>query len=329
MAMTYKKIPGKICIVVSGGDAPGMNACVEAIFNYAMHLGMQVHVAIAGYQGLVNNVIVEATREKCNNISHQAGCVYRCARCPEFKTAEGFNAAMNTIISHAFDALVVIGGNGTLMGLEALKRAGINVIGIPATIDNDVFFTKNSLGFSSACEAIVQELDMVKATMGTHERNFLVTVMGRHCNELALKTGVASFANMIDIEERRHAPVEIAKLFVEQRAKGNMSCMTLLQENRPDAATLHGEVKALAQDGNLREDVLGYFQRGAPPSCHDRFLGAHYGVIAVDHIKNRKFGVVIGQINDEFVSVNLETANRATHKFDKANFDLIGKISNR
>jgi 6-phosphofructokinase 1 len=321
--------PKKLCMVASGGDAPGMNACMEAMFNYATHLGYEMYVAIKGYDGLVKNNIVRATREKCNGISHISGCVFRCGRSPEFATTEGFARAIDTVKKHDFAALIVIGGNGTFKGISSLKKAGINVIGIPATIDNDVFFTRNSLGFSSACEAITQNIDMIKATMQTNERNYIVQVMGRDCSEIALNVGVASFANVIDISENRHSPQYVADMFIRQREKGNMSCLCITQENRPYGDAFLEQVQQAAGDKGIRLDHLGYFQRGATPSCRDRYLGASYGVMAIHLVIQNTWGVVIGLINDEFRTMDIDAANRVKPKFNMANYGLINKIANR
>ena len=321
-------VPKKICVMASGGDAPGMNACMEACFNYATHLGWQAYVAIMGYDGLVKDNIVLATRDKCNNISHIAGCVYRCGRSESFATPQGFQAAIDTIKRYGFDAVIVIGGNGSFLGLERLKRVGINVIGIPATIDNDVYFTKNSLGFSSACEAITHHIDLIKTTMQTNERDHLVQVMGRDCSDIALTVGVATFANIIDIIERRHTSEEIARIFTEQQELGNLSCLAVVQEKRPDAETLLKDIQVASNNTRVRMDVLGYFQRGASPSCRDRYLGASYGVMAVDLVAAKKFGVGIGLINDDFRIVDLEIANKARPRFNVENYNLINKIAN-
>jgi len=318
----------KICMLASGGDAQGMNACMESIFNYAASLGWEVWVSPYGYDGLVRDEVMLATRERCTNISHLAGCVYKCSRSPEFKTDDGKKKAAETCRRHAFDAVIAIGGNGTLAGLENFTKAtGINVIGIPATVDNDCYYTNNALGFSSAVEAVVRYIDQIKPTMQTNERNFLLEVMGKGSSEIAISAGIAGFANLVDRSESRFTVGQIAEIFNTQRQKGNKSCMALLEEHRSDTSSLLDNIKA-ATEGEVRFERAYYYQRGAAPSARDRFLGAHYGVMAVDLVRDGKFGVAVGMLNDYLITVKLEEANKAKPKFNSVNYNLLNKISN-
>lgn len=318
----------KVCILASGGDAPGMNACIEAFFNYASHLGWEVFVAQRGYDGLIHNDIVRATREQCNNISHITGCVYKCSRAPEFRTDEGKKKAAQNLKAHGFDALVVIGGNGSLAGLENfVKLTGVNAVGIPATVDNDCYYTNNALGFSSAIEGIVQYIDKIKPTMQTNDRSFMLEVMGKGCSELAINAGISGFANLIDRSENRLTPQQIGNFFNEQRKLGNKSCMAIIEEHRADAdTTFLKEVQAVAGK-DIRFERGYYYQRGATPSARDRFLGAHYGVKAVDVIAQGTFGVALGMINGEVRVFSLAEANNAKPLFNTRNSGIIEKIT--
>ena len=320
--------PKKICMLASGGDAPGMNACMEAIFNYATRFGWEVWVSISGYNGLLNGNVVRATREKCTNISHMAGCVYKCGRSKEFYTEQGTIKVGNAIKQHGFDALIVLGGNGSLMGLERLvKLTGINAIGIPCTVDNDCHYTNNAIGYASAVEAIVRYIDQIKPTMLTCDRHFMIEVMGKGCSNLATMVGVAGFANLIDRSEQRLSVQQIADTFNHQTKRGNTSCMAIIEEYREDANNL---VKAVqeASGPEVRFERAYYYQRGTNPAARDRFLAATYGVLAVDLIRAGKFGVAIGRLNDKYITPTLREANSAKSTFDPAVYSLIDKISN-
>lgn len=318
----------KICMVASGGDAPGMNACMEAIFNYSLQQGYDVWVSIMGYEGILNEKFVRATRDMCNGISHLAGCVYRCGRSSVFGTPSGTKKAVEVLKKYDFDALVVIGGDGSLRGAERLMQSGINVIGIPATVDNDCYFTNNALGFASAVEAIVQYVDRIKPTMQTNERSFMVQVMGKGCSDLALTSAVACFANFVDRSEKRYTAAQVSDLFTSQREKGNTSCIGIVEENRKDLETFLEGIKIRSHDNKVRLDQGYYYQRGAVPSFRDRLLAAHYGIKAVDLIKAGKFGVVIGMVFEEVITMPLPEAIRAKPMVNDANYSIINKISN-
>ena len=318
----------KILMLASGGDAPGMNACMEAIFNYSMQAGFEVWVARMGYDGILNEQFELASRDMCNGISHLAGCVYRCGRSNVFNTPTGTRKAVENLRKHNFDALVVLGGDGSLRGLDRLRQSGINVIGIPATVDNDCYFTNNALGFASAVEAIVAYVDRIKPTMQTNERSFMVQVMGKGCSDLALTSAIACFANFVDRNEKRYTAAQVSDLFLSQREKGNTSCIGIIEENRKDLATFLEGIKIRAHDNKVRLDQGYYYQRGAVPSFRDRLLAAHYGIKAVDLIKEEKFGVAIGMVHDEIIITPLHEAVQAKPRCNQAHYEIIHKISN-
>ena len=290
-----------------------MNACLEAIVNRAASHGFELWVAIMGYDGLVNGNLVPVTRANCSGISGRAGCVIKCGRSEAFTTDSGFAKAIETIKQNGFEGLIVIGGNGTFMGVERLRSAGISVIAIPATIDNDVFFTKHNLGFSSATENAVALIDMLKVTMETNERDHVVQLMGRHNADLAQKVGEASFADVIDTVNKRHSAAEVVQIFKELRNQGKESCLMIMQERKNidaaheaiESANFLTELIVAAQDKRIRMNTLGHLQRGAAPSAHDRWLAVNYGNMAVDFAAKKRYGVAIGLLHSEFKAVEL------------------------
>ena len=306
----------KICILASGGDCPGMNACVEAIYKYAKANGMNTVAAMNGFDGLVDDVFVNVTDTNATGISHKSGCVFGCSRSPRIKEHQGFKSAVSNIKKHGIDAMIVIGGNGSLVGAGRFKNAGINVTFIPGTIDNDVPGHKHSIGFSSACENSVKLIDTLKATMETSERDHIVQLMGRHCNELTQRVGIATFADVIDMEGARVTAQQVANVFVQNRKAGKTSNFMIMQERKAENAVKErledakflNEISRAAKSDNIRMSVLGYLQRGASPSCHDRFLAVLYGKAAVECIAKKQCGMGVAFINDGLHLLNIELA---------------------
>ena len=340
----------KICVLASGGDAPGMNACIEAFAFAAFSKGLEPYGAVKGYDGLIKNEIVQlidrsrthkgslVSRENARNvrgISGQCGSVLKCGRSPDFANPEGFNRALATIQKHGFATIVVIGGNGSFQGAACLKAAGVPVIAIPATVDNDLFYTRHNLGFSSACENAVQMVDMLKATMQTNNRDHVVQLMGRHCPALALKVGIATFSDIVDIDGHRHTPQQAAQILKQKRAQGSESCTMIMQE-RKGADSIHEAIESAnylrdlaiaANDNQIRMNTLGHLQRGASVTAHDRWLGANYGVMAVDLAINGQFGTAVGWIKDQFSAVSIETANNAKSNHHETEYQILSRLS--
>ena len=306
----------KICILASGGDCPGMNACVESICTTGWRSGMEVWAAMNGFDGLVDDVCTVVSAERVIGISHLSGCVFGCNRSPRIMQREGFKKAMATIAKYGFDAVIVLGGNGSLIGAGRFKNAGVNVFFVPSTIDNDVPGYKNALGFASACEQSVKLVDTIRATMETSERDHIVQLMGRHCNELTQRVGVATFADIIDMEGARVTPAQVAKVFIQNRNNGKTSNMMVMQERKKDCdfqeraedAKFLEAISKAAGTNNIRMSVLGYLQRGATPSCWDRFLAVQYGRTVVDCISKGQGGVGVSMASDTMNLFNIEIA---------------------
>ena len=301
----------KICVLASGGDCPGMNTVVEVINMIAIHNGIEVWGARNGFNGLLDGDVYKLGYKDTQNISHQSGCILGSNRTPRMTQGVGFRSVIENIKKHDFTAVIVLGGNGSLIGSGRLKNAGVNVLYIPSTIDNDVPGYKNALGFSSACEESVRLIDNIKLTMMTSERDHIVQLMGRKCPELALKIGTATLADIIDMEGARVTPSQVAKVFIQNRKAGKKSNMLVMQERVDKNAVCEftenakflGDVSKACESDNTRMSVLGYLQRGAGVSCHDRFLAVQYGKAAVDAVMNNKFGVGV-YMTDEVLHYN-------------------------
>lgn len=304
----------KICILASGGDAPGMNACVESVFLSASRHGFETYGAIAGYHGLVKNEIIRLAPANATNISHLTGCVLKCGRSEEFTTPAGFDTALATIRGHGFVCVVVLGGNGSMRGAQKLHASGIPVVFIPATIDNDVSFSKECLGFSSAAEESVRLVDNLNGTMQTNNRDHVVQVMGWDCPDLANFVGLATFADIVDTNAGRHSPNQVAEVFNNNRKNGKTSNLMIMQEKRStdivaeaqDTVNYLGTLTRAVGIGRVRMTTLGHLQRGAVPSARDRWLGNLYGEKAASLIHGGKTGLCITLAGDKITTVNIK-----------------------
>ena len=289
----------KICVLASGGDAPGMNAFFEAVYLSATAKDIECYASINGFNGLVDNDIVKMTAQNSTGISNRSGCVFNCGRCYSIMEHAGFTKALANIKKNGFSCVIVLGGNGSLIGTGRLKAAGVNVVFAPGTIDNDCPGTKHSLGFSSACEYSVECVDALRYTFETSKRDHIVQLMGRHCNELAIAIGTATFADIIDMDGARHTPEDVAKIFMANRKAGKQSSFMIMQERKSpdtvtdmiDSAKYLADVQKATNDNTVRMTTLGFLQRGAAPSCRDRYLGVMYGRACVDCVVKKQFGV--------------------------------------
>jgi 6-phosphofructokinase 1 len=304
----------KICVLASGGDAPGMNACVKAVFERGKALGFEVQIAVNGLDGILDENFVKLTDENTALIANRTGCVFLCGRCPRFNDSAGVLKTAANLKKHKFDALIVIGGNGSQIAVGRLIVAGVNTVFIPGTIDNDVPHTKHALGFSSAMESAIQNIDALCGTFTTIKRDHIVELMGRGCNELATVLGLASFADAMDMEGSRMTPEQVGNLFKSNRKKGKNSNFVIMQERKEKdevamkmaSAKYLGEVMKATGDETIRMTTLGFLQRGGVPSCRDRWLGVLYGRASVDCVRDKKFGVGVTLENDKISFYEVE-----------------------
>ena len=290
-----------------------MNACFEAAFDFASSHGYELYAATGGFDGLINNSVVRVDKSSAWGISHVSGCNFKCGRSQAFKTQEGLEKAVANIKIHGFEALIILGGNGSFVGVGRLKKAGVNAVGIPATIDNDVFVTNHSLGFSSACESAIKLIDNLKSTMLTNNRDHVVQLMGRHCSALTCVVGEAAFADVIDTVDKRYTAAQVANIFGDKRKSGKQSCLMVMQEKKAEdvvseaieSAKLLGAISEAGKNPDLRMTTLGHLQRGAPPSCRDRWLALNYARTAINAIVARRFGTAVALVGEEFILVEL------------------------
>ncbi len=305
----------RIAVLTSGGDAPGMNAAVRAVVRTGIDKGWEVFGIRHGYAGLVAGDTVPLGARDVGGIMQQGGTILGSARCPEFKTREGHLKALGTLGNNDIKALVVIGGNGSQTGAYALSQAGFPVIGIASTIDNDLYGSETTIGVDTALNIALEAIDRLKVTASSHQRAFLVEVMGRECGYLALITGVTGGAEAIIIPEVETDPEVVATELRNAYERGKSHALVVVAEGAQyNAAGLDRYFKEHSErlGFELRATVLGHVQRGGTPGAFDRLLATRLGAAATDRLARGEHGVLVGLIKGEIVSTPL--AEVVAHK---------------
>lgn len=306
----------RIGILTSGGDAPGMNACVRAVTRYAIYRGLEVVGIERGFLGLVDNMVFEISKRSVSDIIQRGGTMLKTARCPEFVTMEGQTKAVGTLRKHNIDALVVIGGNGSFMGAKDLTvNFGINTAGIPGTIDNDLHYTDYTLGFDTAVNTVLGAINNLRDTMTSHDRVNIVEVMGRKCGDIALYAGIGGGAECILVPEMEYDLDVICNNILVNQQKGKCSDIIVLAEGVMSATELKEKIKAKVEGVSLRTTTLGHIQRGGAPTMRDRTLAAQFGVKAIDCLLEGKTSRVIGIRNEQIIDEDIEIALARPAKF--------------
>lgn len=304
----------KIAILTSGGDAPGMNAALRVCIRTGLFLGKEMYVIYDGYRGLVEGDIHQVNKDFTQDIINRGGTIIRSARLPEFKEEEVLNKAVEVLQDFEIDALIGIGGDGTFKGLGCLAEKGIRVCGIPATIDNDVGSTDETIGFATALNTICECVDKLKDTSGSHQRCSLIEVMGRHCGDLAMFAALAEGAEGVICVEHPLRKDVLFKKLRKMKAQNKSHAIILVSENLLDINALANEIKA-ATEFDTRVEILGRLQRGGSPTAQDRILAARLSAQAVNAVVDEKLplGNIVGIKNNEIVTYDIKTALEMTH----------------
>jgi 6-phosphofructokinase 1 len=316
----------RIGLLTSGGDAPGMNATIRAVVRAAIHYGDQVFGIYDGYRGLVEGKIVEFTRKDVSEILSKGGTILGTARLPEFAYEAVRKLAVDQLRKHDIEALICIGGDGTYTGAIRLHEMGIKTIGIPGTIDNDIASTDFTLGFSTALNTACEAIDKLRDTSSSHQRCSIIEVMGRHCGDLALYSGICCGAEYIITNETGLDKTKLLNDLKQNRLAGRRHAIVVISENMTNVHELAKEVEAFT-GYECRATVLGYVQRGGTPTPEDRLLAARLGKYAVDLLKEGVTGVAVGVRNNELVNTPIEKALAMTNEPNAELFDVVNKIS--
>ena len=306
-----------IAVLTSGGDSPGMNAAIRAVVRTAAFYSHNVFGIYEGYDGLINDRIEPLNARSVKNILNRGGTFLKSSRSEEFRTKEGRQKAYDNIVKHSIDALVLIGGNGTFTGGHIFwEEFGVPLIGIPGTIDNDLYGTDYTLGFDSATNVVVECIDKIRDTAESHNRMFLVEVMGRDTGFIALRAGIASGALDVVLPEENF-PMEDLMAEIRKGAKNQKTnkLVVVAEGNKlGNTMWIAEQLKGEFPDIDTKVTILGHLQRGGSPSCFDRILASQMGVAAVEGLLNGKTDVMVGSVNGEMVYTFLQKSinNKAT-----------------
>ena len=299
----------RIGVLTSGGDSPGMNACIRAIVRIGCKQRFQVYGIVGGYQGILDEAYISLDARSVAKIIHRGGTILTTGRSEEFKTKAGLENATENLKKKGINALIAVGGDGTMRGLYELGKRWKDglLIGVPGTIDNDVFGTDHSIGFDTAVNNALVAIDKIRDTAEAFSRVFLIEVMGRHSGAIAAHVGIASGASAIIIPETPTNLDELAQIIIEERRKGKMSSIIIVAEGDEagDATAIASKLTDKVEEG-CRVSILGYIQRGGNPTHCDRILATRLGAYAIDCILEGKTGIMVGESGRDLVETPFE-----------------------
>lgn len=314
----------KIGVLTSGGDAPGMNAALRAVVRTAAYHKTECVGIQQGYQGLIDNKVKVMDARSVNNIINKGGTVLKSARCLEFRTKEGRQTAFKTVQKHGIEALVIIGGDGSFTGAMIFQSEfNIPVIGIPGTIDNDIFGTSHTIGYDTALNTVIEAIDKIRDTAISHNRLFFVEVMGRDAGHIALNAGIGAGAEEVLIPEEDMGLDRLLDSLKRSEKSGKSSSIVVVAEGDKTGKNVFEIAEYVEKNMpyyDVRVSVLGHMQRGGSPSCFDRVLASRMGVYAVEALLQGKSNMMVGMKSEEIIFSPLEKAIKGKSEIDK---DLI------
>lgn len=317
----------RLGVLTSGGDAPGMNAAIRAVTRSALYQRLEVVGIRHGFEGLIAGDIIPMTMSSVGGILLHGGTILHTARSKAFMRPEGVNAAVMTLRENDIEALAIIGGDGSLHGAKVLSERGVITVGIPGTIDNDMAGTDRTIGFDTACNTAVECINKLRDTASSHDRSFIVEVMGRNAGYLALETGVACGAEHVLVPE---IPVDIetvVKKLYYSKKRGKTHSIIVLAEGVMSAAELAEKIKDLDEDCDSRIVVLGHLQRGGSPTCFDSVLASRLGSAAVEALVAGQNGVMVGCLGGKVAVSPLEAAWATRRPLDPEMLKLVDSLS--
>lgn len=316
----------KIGVLTSGGDSPGMNAAIRAVVRKALYHNLDVYGISHGYQGLINGSVGQLHLGSVGDIIQRGGTILGTARSAEFRTEEGQHKAIHILQSLGMEGLIVIGGDGSFRGAEKLSEQGIACIGVPGTIDNDIPCTDFTIGFDTALNTVIQAIDKIRDTATSHERTFIVEVMGRHAGDIALWSGLADGAETILIPETEYSIDDIIERLKRGYERGKKHTIIVLAEGVGSGVEIGQKLKD--RTGlECRVTVLGHIQRGGSPTAFDRVLASRLGAYAVECLLQGQKGKMVGMQNNKPVSVPITEALAKKHSVDLSIYQLAKELS--
>jgi 6-phosphofructokinase 1 len=309
-----------IAVLTSGGDAPGMNACIRAAVRTGIYNGINMFGVMQGYQGLINNNIIPMGARSVSNIIHLGGTILKTARCLDFKTDEGMKIAYDNLKLNEIDGLVVIGGDGTFTGAQRFsQKYEINVVGVPGTIDNDLYGSDFTLGYDTAMNTVIEAIDKIRDTADSHDRLFFIEVMGRDSGCIALRSSIASGAEAVLLPEKHTSLDELVAQLESGAATKKSSSIVIVSEGHKagGAYDIAKRVKERFNHYDTKVTILGHLQRGGSPSSFDRILGSRLGFAAVNELLKGNTEVMVGLRGNDIKTTTIDEAlTRHTFKLE-------------
>ncbi|WAA11197.1 6-phosphofructokinase [Fervidibacillus albus] len=316
----------RIGVLTSGGDSPGMNAAIRAVVRKAIYHNIEVYGIYNGYQGLINGHIEKMEIGSVGDIIQRGGTILRSARCPEFVTKEGQQKGVEQLKKFGIEGVVVIGGDGSYRGANALTNWGIPCNGVPGTIDNDISGTDFTIGFDTALNTVIDAIDKIRDTASSHERTFVIEVMGRNAGDIALWSGLAGGAETILIPEEEETMDEIINRLKNGQQRGKKHSIIVVAEGVMSGVEFAEELKKQIQT-DVRVSVLGHIQRGGSPTVRDRVIASRMGARAVELLLEGKGGRAVGIVKNEIVDRPIAEVLDQPHTIDKDMFKLSKELS--
>ncbi|AIM15873.1 MULTISPECIES: 6-phosphofructokinase [Neobacillus] len=316
----------RIGVLTSGGDSPGMNPAIRAVVRKAIFHNIEVYGIYGGYTGLINGNIKKLELGSVGDIIHRGGTMLHSARCPEFKDPEVRQKGIENLKAHGIEGLVVIGGDGSYRGAKALTEQGFPCVGIPGTIDNDIPGTDVTIGFDTALNTVIEAIDKIRDTATSHERTFIIEVMGRDAGDIALWAGLAGGAETILIPEENYDMNEIAERLRKGQERGKKHSIIIVAEGVCSGTEFAKQLKE-ATNLDTRVSVLGHIQRGGSPTAADRVLASRLGARAVELLIEGKGGRAVGIENNRLVDYDIIEALSKEHKLDLQLYKLSQELS--
>ena len=298
----------RIAVLTSGGDSPGMNACIRAVVRGALSAGLEVYGIKRGFEGLIDGEIEEMKISSVADIIHRGGTILRTARSERFMTEAGLARAVSMLETFGIDGLAVIGGDGSLHGALELQKRGICVVGLPGTIDNDLGYTDFTIGFDTAVNTALSAIGNIRDTSSSHGRTTIIEVMGRNCGDIALYSGLAGGAETILVPEEEVDVNEICKKLILGMNRGKLHSIIIRAEGVPIGSQELADILKEKTGLETKVVILGYIQRGGSPTATDRILASRMGIHAVELLKEDIGGKAVGIRGDEIFSMDLAEA---------------------
>ena len=296
----------KIAVLTSGGDSPGMNAAIRAVVRKGLHENLKVMGVLRGYEGLINNDFIPMSSKSVGNIIQRGGTILKTARSERFLTPEGLSIAYENLLKNKCDALVVIGGDGTFKGARIFSEEhNLPIVGIPGTIDNDLYGTDMTIGFDTALNTVIQAVDKIRDTAASHERIFFVEVMGRDAGFIALRSGIACGAEAVLVPEVQTDLKELHNHLTNCMSKKKTSSIILVAEgdDAGGAFSIKSEMEKFGGEFDMKVTVLGHIQRGGSPTAYDRYIATKLGVAAVESLLDDQRSIMVGMLHRTVVNV--------------------------